>query len=182
MSWTWIWDDEGEEVVSKILCCCYKTLNNQTPGYLYSLLSPTNRHYKTRKYFKIRQTFCRTETFSNSFLPQTIRDWNKLDTSICQAPSHSVFRKALLDFMRLTANSTFGTNDVSDLKLLKRIVLVSAISESTNLSLIFKIHWTHCVLVPLRQKTHITFLCATKIFLINEISFLMTLILLTRRF
>ena len=73
-------------------------------------------------------------------MPQTIRDWNKLDTSICQAPSYSVFRKALLDFMRLTANSTFGTNDVSDLKLLKRIVLVSAISENTNLSLIFKIH------------------------------------------
>ena len=111
-----------------------------------------------------------------------LRQWNKLDTSTCQAPSYSVFRKALLDFMRLTANSTFGTNDVSDLKLLKRIVLVSAISENTNLSLIFKIHWTHCVLVPLKQKTPITFLCAAKVSQINEMSFLMTLIQLTRRF
>ena len=49
------------------LCCFYKILNNQTPGYLYSLLSPPNRHYNTRKYSKIRQIFCRTETFSNSF-------------------------------------------------------------------------------------------------------------------
>ena len=35
-----------------------------------------------------------------------------------QAPSYSVFRKALLDFIRPTANSTFGANDVSGLKLL----------------------------------------------------------------
>ena len=81
------------------LCCFYKILNNQTPGYLYSLLVPPNRDYNTRRYTKFRQIFCRTETFSNSFLPQTIREWNKLDTSICQAPSYSVFRKALLDFI-----------------------------------------------------------------------------------
>ena len=103
------------------LCCFYKILNNQTPGYLYSLLVPPNRDYNTRRYTKFRQIFCRTETFSNSFLPQTIREWNKLDTSICQAPSYSVFRKALLDFIRPTANSTFGTNDVSGLKLLTRL-------------------------------------------------------------
>ena len=54
------------------------------------------------------------------FLPRTIREWNKLDTSIYQAASYSVFRKALLDFIRPTANSTFGTNDVSGLKLLTR--------------------------------------------------------------
>ena len=102
------------------LCCFYKTLNNQTPVYLYSLLSPPNKHYNTRKYSKIRQIFCRAETFSNSFLLQTIREWNKLDTSICQAPSYSVFRKALLDFIRPTANSTFGTK-VSGLKLLTRL-------------------------------------------------------------
>ena len=41
----------------------------------------------------------------------------ELDTSICQVPSYSVFRKALLDFIRPTVNSTFGTNDVSGLKL-----------------------------------------------------------------
>ena len=55
------------------------------------------------------------------FFPQIIWEWNKLDTSICQAPSYSVFRKALLDFIRPTANSTFGTNDVSGLKLLTRL-------------------------------------------------------------
>ena len=77
------------------LCCFSKILNNQKPGYLYSLLSPPIRHYNTRKYSKIRQIFCRTETFSHSFLLQKIREWDKLDTSICQAPSYSVFCRAL---------------------------------------------------------------------------------------
>ena len=98
--------------------CFYKILNNQAPVYLYSLLSPPNRHYNTRKYSKVRQIFCRTETFSNSFLPQTVTEWSKLVTSICEAPSYSVFRKTLLDFIWPTANSTFGINDVSGLKLL----------------------------------------------------------------
>ena len=87
--------------------------------YFYRILN--NRHYNTRKYSKIRQIFCRTKNVSNSFLPQTIREWNKIDTSICQAPSYSVFRKVLLDVIRPTANSTFGTNGVSDLKLLTRL-------------------------------------------------------------
>ena len=103
------------------LYCFYKILNNQAPAYLYSLFSPPSRHYNTRNYSKIRQMFCRTEFFSNFFLPQTIREWDKLVTSICQAPSYSVFRKALLDFIRPTAISTFGTNDVSNLKLLTRL-------------------------------------------------------------
>ena len=104
------------------LCCFYKILNNQTPGYLHSLLYLPNRHYDTLTYSKIRQIFCRTEIFSNFFfLSQAIREWNKLDTSICQAPSYSVFRKALLDFIRPTANSTFGTTDVSGLNLLTRL-------------------------------------------------------------
>ena len=103
------------------LCYFYQILNNQTPGCFYSLLSPPNRHYNTRKYSKIRQIFPRTENFRNSFLPQTITEWNKLDTLICQAPSYSVFRKALLDFIWLTTSSISGTNDDSDLKLLARI-------------------------------------------------------------
>ena len=54
-------------------------------------------------------------------MPQKIREWNKLDTSICQAPSYSVFRKALFNFIQPTAISTFGTNDVSGSKLLIRL-------------------------------------------------------------
>ena len=42
------------------LCGFYKSLNNYTPAYLYTLLYPPNWHYNTRNYSKIRQIFCRT--------------------------------------------------------------------------------------------------------------------------
>ena len=60
------------------LCLFYKILNNQTPGCLYSLLSPPNRHYSIRKYSKIRQIFCRTETFSNSFCLRKLENGTNL--------------------------------------------------------------------------------------------------------
>ena len=44
----------------------------------------------------------------------------ELHISICQAPSYSVFHKALLDFIWSTANSTFG-NNVSGLKKFIRL-------------------------------------------------------------
>ena len=49
-------------------------------------------------------------------MPQKIREWNKLGTSICKAPSYSIFRKALLDFIRPTAKSDkqkFGNSKTS---------------------------------------------------------------------
>ena len=49
-------------------------------------------------------------------MPQKIREWNKLGTSICKAPSYSIFRKALLDFIRPTAKSDkqkFGNSKMS---------------------------------------------------------------------
>ena len=100
------------------LSCFYKILDNQAVAYLYSLLPSPNRHCNTRNYSKIRLIFFRTEIFSNSFLPQTIREWNKLNTSILQETLYSVFHKTPLDFIRPTENCSFGTNDVSGLKLL----------------------------------------------------------------
>ena len=116
------------------------------------------------------------------FFPQIIREWNKLDTSICQAPSYSVFRKALLDFIWSTANSTFGTNYVSGLKLLTRLrVGFSHLREHK-----FKHNFQDTLnpLCPSSLEAEDTyhFLCAAEIFIINEMFFLITLIQLTRRF
>ena len=123
-------------------CCFYKLLNIQAPGYLFSLLSQPNNYYFNRSYSKIRQIFSRTENCISSFLPFTIRELNKLDPSICQAPSYVVFCLALLDFIRPTASSTFRINNVSGLELLTCLhvfVLASAFSENKNLNIIFKI-------------------------------------------
>ena len=61
------------------LCYFYKILNNQVPAYLYSLLSPSNRHYFTRNYSRIRQKllvilFCLRQ-FQNAMnlIPQFVK-------------------------------------------------------------------------------------------------------------
>ena len=102
--------------------CCFKILNYQAPAYLYSLLPSPYRHYKKRNYSKMRHiVWTEQNLLVILLLPQKIRKWTKLDTSTCQAPSYSVLRKALLHFIWPTANSTFGNNDVSGLKLLTNL-------------------------------------------------------------
>ena len=98
-------------------------MNNQALVYFYGLISLSNKHYNTHNCFKISQIFCRAEAFSNLYLPQEIREWNKLDTSISQARSYSVIRKALLDFIWQTANRFFRTDDVCGLKVLTRLTV-----------------------------------------------------------
>ena len=75
------------------LCCFIKFWIFKHQLTVYSLLPLPNRHYNTRNCFKVRQIFCRTETFSNSFLAQTVREWNKLDTSICKLLHIQYFAK-----------------------------------------------------------------------------------------
>ena len=151
------------------LCCIYKIFNNQAPAYLYSLFPPPNRHYNPSNYSKIRQILCRTETFSNSFLPQIIGKWNKLDISICQAFLHSVFSKGLLDFIRPTTNSTFGTNDFSGLKLLTRLRVGFRHLREHKFKHSFQD--TLKPLCPCFLESPTTFPCTANIFLLNEMSF-----------
>ena len=72
------------------LYCFYKTFDNQALAinHLYSLFSPPNRHYNRQNVSKSRQIFCRTETFSNSFLPQKLE--NETNVIFCLSSSFMV--------------------------------------------------------------------------------------------
>ena len=54
----------------------------------------SNQETRNTKCFKTIQA--KTEQFSNSFFPRTIKDWNKLEDRVVRAPSVTVF-KTLLD-------------------------------------------------------------------------------------
>ena len=131
---------------------------------------------------KLDRFSAKQKLFSNSFLPQTIREWNKLDTSICQAASYSVFYKALLDFIHPTAKSTIGTNDVSDLKLLARFRVGFSHLREHKFKHNFRDTLNPLCPLSLKMKAPINFLCAANIFLINDITFPMNLMQLTQRF
>ena len=95
------------------LSCFYKIFNNQAPAYLHSLLPLPSRHYI------IYATIPKLDRFSAEqkllvivFLPHTVREWNRLDTSICQASlffsiSQSTFRLYLTNCKQHFWNKCF---------------------------------------------------------------------------
>ena len=54
---------------------------------------------------------CKSEYFKNSFIPNVINKWNKLDPDIRSSTSYNLFRNTLLKFTRLAQRKTFNIND-----------------------------------------------------------------------
>ena len=76
------------------LCQLYKMINGLTPAYLQQLIPETVQQLSRYSLFETHKTslpVSRTVTYSTSFLPSTIRDWNSLSTDLKNAASISSF-------------------------------------------------------------------------------------------
>ena len=103
---------------SRKLACFYKIQSTGLPKYLLQLI-PTNNH----SYINIPHYYCRTDTFKNSFFPNVINEWNKLDDEIKGATSFSLFKASLLKTGRPHANSTYRIHNPVGIRLLTRLRL-----------------------------------------------------------
>ena len=103
------------------LCTFYKIVRNKSPGYPCKYILLGDRVYQTRNSKNIKQIFCRSEYFANSFFPYTIKEWNKLSLEIRNSESYSIFKKSLLKFIRTIPNSVFSVADIYGIKLLTRL-------------------------------------------------------------
>ncbi len=57
----------------------FKIINNRTPSYLTDLIpQQTQSRYNLRNASNIPLIPCRTQLYSNSYFPSTIREWNRL--------------------------------------------------------------------------------------------------------
>ena len=104
----------------------HKILNGLAPKCLYDILPVSNnRHYRTRNQAKLEHSefFIRTKSFSNSFFPYCIKEWNKLDLKIKNLPSLSIFKKSLLVFCKFEENSLFNVHNPIDVKYFNRLRL-----------------------------------------------------------
>ena len=66
---------------------------------------------------------CRTDCFKYSFFPSALRDWVKLDESIRNSESISIFKNKLLSFIRPVQSSIYNIFDQIGIKLLTRLRL-----------------------------------------------------------
>ena len=76
-----------------------------------------------RKPLNIPHYYCKVDTFKNSFFPNFINEWNKLDDEITGATSFSLFKASLLKMGRSHANSTYRIHSPVGISLLTRLRL-----------------------------------------------------------
>ena len=76
----------------------YKMFNDLTPPYLSSLVPPlvqNSSRYNLRNFNDTQTIASRTTLFYNSFLPSSIRDWNRLNPDIRNAGTLDAFKHKL---------------------------------------------------------------------------------------
>ena len=88
----------------------FKLQNGLTPAYLESICPPltcgrTPYNLRTGQNVSIPQQ--RTATYQNSFIPQSIKDWNELDNPLRQAVSIDSFKEKLKHLIGFKTNKLF---------------------------------------------------------------------------
>ena len=103
------------------LCLFHKIYNLKSPKYLSNLIPSVNRSSVTRHDTNVPSFNCRTEYFKNSFFPNVIAEWSKLDINIKIMTSDTAFKNALLSFIRPKHVDTFGIHNPIGMQLLTRL-------------------------------------------------------------
>ena len=103
------------------LCLLYKVFSSGQPSYIYDLLPPLRSSRRHVNSFNL--VTCKSEYFKNSFIPNVIYEWNKLDPDIRSSASYNLFRNTLLKFIRSAQRKTHHINDSVGVKLLTRLRL-----------------------------------------------------------
>ena len=101
----------------------YNIIANQSPSYLFNVISRKNTSRPTRGSDKIPFLGAEYNFFQNSYFPATIKEWNRLDIDIRKADSISIFKKGILSFITPLPNKVSNSHKVQGLKLLTRLWL-----------------------------------------------------------
>ena len=103
------------------LCLLYKVFSSGQPSYIYDLLPPLRSSRRHVNSFNLVSR--KSEYFKNSFIPNVIYKWNKLDPNIRSSPSYNLFRNTFLKFIRPVQRKTSNINGSVGVKLLTRLRL-----------------------------------------------------------
>ena len=90
------------------------------PSYI-SDLPPSSYWWHVNSFNTV---YNKSEYFKNSFIPNVINEWDKLDPDICSSTSYSVFRNTLLKFIRPVQRKIFNINVSVGVKLSTRLRIV----------------------------------------------------------
>ena len=97
-------------------------MKEEASNYLINLIPKIQETTRTR-INRMPTSHCRTDCLKNSFFPSTLNDWYKLDETIRNSESISIFRSRLLLFIRTLESNVFNVFDPIGLKFLTRLRL-----------------------------------------------------------
>ena len=100
----------------------FTTVKEEAPNYLINMIPKIQQTTKTR--INRMPTFhCHTDYFRNSFFPSTLGNWYKLDETIRNSESVSIFKSRLLSFICPLESNVYNIFDHEGLKFLTRLCL-----------------------------------------------------------
>ena len=121
------WESLNDRLIMRKLCILHETYHNNFPRYLDDIISevrPARDRLNDQKI--IYNIPCRTDYFSRSFFPSTIKDWNSVElVDLRGIVSKSIFKNKLLQKIRLKKKPIFGLsihNRVRHIFMLRRQV------------------------------------------------------------
>ena len=91
------------------LCLFYNVFSTGQPSYIYDLLPPMRSSRRHVNSFNLVSG--KSEYFKNSFIPNVIYEWSKLDPNIRSSASCNLFCNTFMKFIRSVQIKTFNIND-----------------------------------------------------------------------
>ena len=95
----------------------FKIAKEEAPKYLINLL-PKIQHTTRTRINRMPTFHCRTNCFKKSFCPSTLNDRYKLDETIRNSESISIFKSRQLSFIRPLESNVYNLFDPIGLKFL----------------------------------------------------------------
>jgi hypothetical protein len=92
------WETLSERRYRRTLQLCFNIKCGMAPAYLRHLVPPTIQSttiYPLRNGDNLIVPFCRLSITNWSFIPSTVKEWNKLDIAIRKLDSLSKFKNAI---------------------------------------------------------------------------------------
>ena len=105
------WESLHNRRIFRRLIMLYKIQHNLAPAYLKTPITNRIDPYLFRRNQNLHEIRCRQERFRNSFYPNTIKLWNRLDCSLKNAPSLSCFKTSFLKLIRPTKKDMYNIYD-----------------------------------------------------------------------
>ena len=111
------WETLDQRRFFRRLTQFYKIMNNLTPEYLRVPVPPLQGHLFGYRFNNvIRQKYCRTVRYENTFFPDSVISWNGIGPEFRGAESLSIFKKNILKIIRPEKKNLFGIHNPNGIR------------------------------------------------------------------